>query len=447
MAADYQGALLKIDEALIEEPTNLPARLWWVQCQSELGAVPASALSAPLEEITPQLRETNALYESSIAAYVRVALRLLEKKQTKLAVVLLERAFEFSKLGRSVPHEVREEIRSVLLDVLTQEIERADLKRESKSYLSALEKKSSDLKAEKLVPPKASGPEKRERKNSGALSSASLLEAAIDRKNEVLEEAIVPNLEQGLTVAGPTHTRAALLISLCGALLIGLGVYLTTESKEEPLSEIFAVNLLPSGVPSLKMPTLAFAESAGVGLEFVTRRLERLKESKKEEGKTEPLAWNGPTPVPTVIPTSPPPPKQELSREDRAKLPEMNPDKLAGAVIESLGSAAGRNSVEGVMKGPDGRIYGPPPTDLSARSLDGSKIKPVEVEQLSQPQLYRVIAPTSVFSAPSVVAQSVARLEPRARVQVVAKLGKWLELRSAGGRKGYIYAQDAELER
>jgi hypothetical protein len=80
----------------------------------------------------------------------------------------------------------------------------------------------------------------------------------------------------------------------------------------------------------------------------------------------------------------------------------------------------------------------------SPREQDGSQLQTVTVEQFPSPKLYKVLATTAVFSAPSVISQAIARLEPGAKVQVVAKMGKWLELRSAGDRRGYIYGQDAE---
>jgi len=217
--------------------------------------------------------------------------------------------------------------------------------------------------------------------------------------------------------------------------MIVFGLYSSRifDSTTEPYHDLLSVSLLPSGYPQLQSVALSFAEAKTLGLESVSKRLERLKETKSITWNAEKSSQEREVPRPTAVPT------EAISKEDRSKLPEMNPDKLATAVVESLGDSGSVNPVGKVVRGADGRIYGPPPTDTSVR--------PVEVEQLKTPQLYRVLVSTAVFSAPSVIAQSVARLEPGAKIQVIAKLGKWLELRSSGGRRGYIYAQDAEIEK
>jgi hypothetical protein len=422
---DFSGALAKIDAHLVSNPEDIAARLWWVQCQAEIGSVPATALSAPLEEIFPKLLEENRLFEGSVAAFLRVSERLLERGQTKLAVVLLERAYDFASKGRSFPGEVRTEIHESLRSTLRAERERAELKRESRLYLDSLDRKLAEFteKKEESPAPVFTKP-------SSRLSAKSVLESALAERGAAAVES-VPSTSR--------HTRQALLIFLLGGLMILLGlIYSKIFSSAEPAEERLAVNRLPSGYPALVLPEPVLSE--GLSLDSVSKRLERMK---KEEVAAPPTPGPGfPSAPPPVWTPVQPEPRVRLSLEERRKLPEMNPDKLAGAVVESLGDGSGRNPAP-VVTGPDGRSYGPPPALTGSRSLDGSQLQPVEVQQLPTPKVYRVIAPTSVFSAPSVVAQSVARLERDAKVQVVAKLGKWLELRSTGGRRGYIYAQDA----
>lgn len=418
---DFSGALAKIDEHLVGNPNDLNARLWWVQCQAEIGAVPATALSAPLEEILPSLREENRLFEGSVAAFLRVSERLLERNQTKLGVVLLERAYEFATKGRSFPEEVKDGIYQTLFSALKAERERAELKRESKQYLDSVDRKLADFGKRNVEPPTSAKP-------SARLSAKSVLESALADREAAQSDEIVSE------PSSSRHTRQALLIFLLGGLMIVLGlIYSKLFSPSlDSAEDRFAVNRLPSGYPELSLPELSLSES--LSLDSVSKRLERMK---KEESEV---------PSPTVVPTLQPPtpePTVRLSAEERRKLPEMNPERLAGAVVESLGASAGGRNSAPVVTGSDGRVYGGPPTLDGSRSLDGSQLQPVEVQQLQNPKVYRIIAPTAVFSSPSVVAQSVARLERDAKVQVIAKMGKWLELRSTGGRRGYIYAQDA----
>ena len=50
---------------------------------------------------------------------------------------------------------------------------------------------------------------------------------------------------------------------------------------------------------------------------------------------------------------------------------------------------------------------------------------------------------TVVSSAPSMVSVEVSKLRKGDKVEVVSSMGPWLELRSERGKRGYIYAQDA----
>jgi hypothetical protein len=57
---------------------------------------------------------------------------------------------------------------------------------------------------------------------------------------------------------------------------------------------------------------------------------------------------------------------------------------------------------------------------------------------------YKVLAKTSVLSAPSYGGRVIGQLERGDRVLVEGKLGRWLRLRSKKGRGGYVIAADVE---
>ena len=90
-----------------------------------------------------------------------------------------------------------------------------------------------------------------------------------------------------------------------------------------------------------------------------------------------------------------------------------------------------------IYKDREGRSYGPPPAA-------SSRVRGFPVRQFSPPLEYKIMVSTDVYTAPSLMSDAVVRLRKGARVSVVSKLGNWLEIRSAEGNKGYIYAQDAE---
>lgn len=147
-------------------------------------------------------------------------------------------------------------------------------------------------------------------------------------------------------------------------------------------------------------------------------------------------------------------PKDQLV--DRSKVPVLDPNQITVTSTDSIGTGRGVTAVPGIIRSSDGRIYGPPmeaaqitkdtiqrEINGSGRGLDGNPVHPVEVQQFVRPVSYRTIAPTKVLSAPSIVSSQVERLPVESKVEVTARMGQWLEIRSIGGRVGYIYAQDA----
>jgi hypothetical protein len=77
---------------------------------------------------------------------------------------------------------------------------------------------------------------------------------------------------------------------------------------------------------------------------------------------------------------------------------------------------------------------GPPQAVLPGASQEG----------FEQHRTYKVLAKTSVLSAPSYGGRVIGQLERGDRVLVEGKLGRWLRLRSKKGRGGYVIAADVE---
>ena len=77
-------------------------------------------------------------------------------------------------------------------------------------------------------------------------------------------------------------------------------------------------------------------------------------------------------------------------------------------------------------------------------SIDGQPVRSYEVQRYPSPVLFKTIASTQVLSAPSFLATSLVRLAPDTSIQVVSRMGQWLELRSTEGNRGFILAQDAQ---
>lgn len=165
---------------------------------------------------------------------------------------------------------------------------------------------------------------------------------------------------------------------------------------------------------------------------------------------------------------------------DPRRAPVLDPNRLSKLPVDSLEANPRRNAIEPTPPGdavameprlpapPAGREdirrypldRGPAPIppqrepsriaedgsvayDPEGITLDGRPVRAYPVERMDGPLIYRTITATNVLAAPSLLAASIARLAPDTSIQVVSKVGQWLELRSTGGRRGYIYAQDA----
>ena len=141
--------------------------------------------------------------------------------------------------------------------------------------------------------------------------------------------------------------------------------------------------------------------------------------------------------------------------------PNLDVNRLSQTVVDTQGDDNERRvAVDKLTITGDGRVYGQPQSNTNVDAtgkdgkgqtnevvgrspVDGSPVKPYEVKEFKGQTYYRTITSTEVFSSPSLLAHSLARLEKGAKIEAVAQLGLWLEVVSQKGRKGYIYAQDA----
>lgn len=72
-----------------------------------------------------------------------------------------------------------------------------------------------------------------------------------------------------------------------------------------------------------------------------------------------------------------------------------------------------------------------------------SKPSGVPVNKFDTPRTYEVVVQTDVYTAPSLRSSALVRLERGAKIKVIARFGRWLELKSKEGNRGFIFAQDA----
>lgn len=465
---EFEDALRIIEDRLAHDPDSLETRLWWVRCQLELGALPLSALTSPLQEIAEQLKLEPQLRQLSRKTYLFLGSRLLGRGQSRLAVLMLERAEEFADDGDADTAAMRE----VYRQALAAELERAKSRFEAPSYIREVEQKLKDnpsIKQRSSVAP--TDPESGEtpaysvngKAKSRLLSSKTVLEhgsAAISEADGASSELSFTS-EEPPDPSAEAPKRAKLAPAIFVLLLLALagGSWFLWGPDGDGLDARLAMRAELVADDHLRLPPLPVGVPAeSPGLDALRSRLDRLAGKlepgarPEQEGAEVDLAQLEKAPP---IPSPQPPATQNASaqgieplppsrQEVQAKTPLLDPERLAKVQVEDGGGRHRGMPIDGrYARGPDGRLYGPGIGRPEGKALDGSRLQAYEVEEFQEPVLYKTLAATDVLEAPSSLAPAIDRIDANAKIQVVSRMGNWLELRSTGGRRGYIYAQDA----
>ncbi len=487
---DFEAALRILDEQLIAEPESLINRLWWVRCQYELQSLPVTALSSPLEEMFPAVSKSAELAELAVTTYALVGMRLRERSYSKLGAVICEKAVEICRTTPTVPAALRKLASGAYRQILEEEFERAKKRGESKTYLVALEKQIEQQSRVEVEAEKVTSNVKQPRP-APFLTAKALREEADRTASENSPEhpwklGEAPKSASGTAVpTEPSSIPKARNNKFLGLLLVAAAgfaawMFLLRGPSNEEIEQRLA--MLPAGgeillkLPEIvpRLPDGLLGDGAVPGyqdpsFDSLTTRLEKLGQAPvAPEAKPEPAQPAEPESPPVLAaeshrPEPLPPRLPPASSLDPRKAPLLNPDTLKGTPVESLGGdphvtmapkdAQGLD--QNLERGRDGQLYGPPvsldggrnssrdPYEKPGTALDGSQIRSYAVDRFPTPLTFKTITATNVLDAPSVLAPAIDRISSDAVIKVIARMGKWLELQSTGGRRGFIYAQDA----
>ncbi len=486
-AGRFPEALAAVESELGATPDSPLPRLAWILIQLELGRVPLTALSSPMTELLPAAKENPALHRISAAVLLSLAARLAEKSQLRLGLSLLEGAGDLSRQAGIFSAGEDAALHTYGVSYLEEELARAKTRRESADYIRRLEKKLEEKRTHKPAPPPAA---KQPRPRKNTLSSKQLFEDALNGDSgphsTAAAVAAIDAQPIDISAGAPAEKRGknfsplvlVLMLIIGLALLItrGLGALFDTPLDAEP-GMLLAMSTKEPPPAAMTLPEVRLdrhallsqkMDSINTNLEQVGERLKNIdtktgdpgvdqaaidasqsslaKVEKKSEDELVPL--DGPS-DPNAAPTAAP--------VDPRRTPRLDPGAAAQVKVEDLDAGGITPPLHAptpdLRVGNDGRLYGPPADrdpaldakgkQGEARALDGSPLRSYEVEQFPEPQLYRTIVPTNVLTSPSLLASAVSRLERDTSVQVVSRMGQWLELRSTQGRRGYIFAQDA----
>lgn len=432
-------------------------RLWWTICHLELNQLPLVALCSPLLEI----KENNSNNNTNliIITLVLATEKLSVRNQLRLALSTIEKAFSFGNSSAEFDHKNLELINDFFVSLLEEEIEKNKARREAKDYLVKLEQK---LKVQKNIVIK---------KVKEEATKDIVIEKLIDHIEIHHTSAPLIKLEKQPNNILQKLFATASLIALIYLAWPKIQKLINKEDfKDSPF--LSAVSFQFPTNTQAEIPDIRFASleknSGNSSLDKVNERLKSLNQTAENAKKDldqlssspevdqaaltskESLALKKSTSDQEVVPLTSPEPTQVPT--PTAKTPPLEPNKMANLKVEDLDQQPATTSPD-LRVGKSGRVYGAPRTidptlDPSghpgkAVDLNGEPLKSYEVNQFSNSTLYKTIAPTNVLSAPSVVASTISHLETDTSIHVISEMGRWLELESRNGKRGYIYAQDA----
>jgi len=492
-SGDYQGALAAAESGLSEQPNAPSIKLWWVLIQLELGQVPLAALASPVTEIVPSLASHPDLYGLAMRALLSLAARLAEKGQLRLGLSIVESASDLAETSGVLSGQERTDLFQYTLAYFDEELARAKGRRESRDYLARLEKRFAERKERKPAPQPVEAKKPRQRKPS--FSSKALFEQAL-RSDEPQEPSVdaasidetpldfgdaAKSEEQEPKLSKPIPNWLAIsggLVLLFMALFVVSQGILALFRKPVASDDGLVLAMQTSGptANALALPSLELSrhdllaqkfETINTNLEKVGERIKNIGGGENGAQEVDHQALEASADSVKEIPSrgedelvpiegpGSPAASGNAAPLDPARTPKTDPGAVANIPVQDLGrTAAPQPKLPQLKVGNDGRLYGPPAEkdpaleakagDSNARALDGTPLRSYEVQQYEEPRLYKTLVPTNVLSAPSLLSTAVSRLDRDTTVQVVSKMGQWLELRSTQGRRGYIFAQDAE---
>ena len=431
---DFKSALEILEK---KNELSVPEKLWWIRCQLNLKLLPASTLVSPLEQTYDKTTEEEK--NLSASTYLATCKSLINRKQSRLSVLTSKKAFELLK---------EQETAEVYKDCLKNEIKDAREKKQKTSYISELE-----TELEKLEKSSYANHSTNEYTLGKEVKKDSLDQQSNEQRLVSIKEDETTSLE-----TTPLKTKASKKVAskrsfplgyiLAGLLFILLGLsYNFIFTKEENLLARIDYNIkVPQPLaPNIKIDSKALSSqteieetnlSSNSSLKDVEKRItslntneqtvrevieETVEEVTTDQDNTEKSTLNSNNINSNIDSTEDYSEEIDLEPIPKEKIPDISPRKTNRPELIEQSPRRVAPSLPKASKG----------------------IKTYDVEEFDPALKYRTITSTEVLSAPSLLSNSLARLNSDTHILVVKKIGLWLEIRSTQGNIGYIYAQDA----
>lgn len=449
---------------------DVEAKLWWVKAQLATEAIPDTILAAPLEGAARELQTGRfATAEGLRDLCCQLLKEVVARLKPADAVISATLTEQITALGFAPSKLQREPASSVELDA-ARRIRELQLAAGQIAQSSAVS--SSTARVSTQAVPAGGGAAA---SDSGPVAkqtvrvipqSAQRVAPRLLRSRRAVAAAVVLLLIAGSSLLWFNGTRGGLVRDLVAPVDIALAD-LTPELEVRSLQPIAALSRLDavyydleqggtvgSGDSPVTNPQLTLTSVGAVlDSEKSAAQRERLERSRSPVGadrgavgprSAEKSTERSRTTVEVRIPGAAP-------ATDAAVNVERPRNRMRREVVDTSGPIE-RGDMPALEPEPEDDIYAldfppyrrnesPARNDQSrGRGNAGDFTGPAE-----QRRLYVIIARTKVLNEPSYWAQSNEDLKIGDRIEVEDNLGKWLRVRSQGGRTGYVLAQDAEL--
>lgn len=398
---------------------NALATIWWGLAQLELGSIPPSVLTSPIQRASAEVERFSVMASGSLVEPALTSARiqketaglLLRLAKRSVASVSDSTAPEFFRRAAVLDKSLSDDIRSLLereIDKLNKMTGRKSLREARIAQFKAICVDLQDLNAPLNTA------------ESGAKGS---LESRVDKSKVANYNPNVATTHTQKSWLGPTSLL--LIIFFAGALSVKqLGVdqlFNKSESSGRGAAGLVAYSYEASG----SAPQISRIQSVD-NLEVLLAKVNSMAISSSSSGTSralgrQPSQISAPAEMGGLLENKPP---SNKTGEKLEKIDTSGP--LEGTPFYERELRASSNSSDSV--------FGSEPPGVGGFHPNNS----------SGPRVYRVLTFTRVYSKASFFSQTIANLDSGARVEVVERLGEWLKIRSKSGQIGFMLAQDAE---
>jgi hypothetical protein len=399
---------------------NVLATIWWGLAQLELGSIPASVLTSPIQRASAEVERFSIMASGNLVEPALTSSRV-KKETAGLLLRLAKRnvasvsdtiAPEFFRRAANLDKTLAVEVCSVM----EREIDRLNKMTGRKGLREA---RIRDLKAICA-----------DLTNSQSAKPTTENSIRITAPNETDDKLRVVNADTAVGIQAAKKSRTSLVTTLVFLIIVlGLSIrYLWFEfiTGKTPFLGHGAASLVEYDFKTdASIPSISRLASVD-NLEVLLAKVNSMAITSASTNTSRALGRQPGKPIAPV--------------EMGGLLENEPPANRSGVKLEKVdtsgpieGTVFYQREMRGAAESGDS-VFGSQPPGVGGFLPNTG----------NGPRVYRVLTFTRVYSKASFFSQTIANLDSGARVEVVERFGEWLKIRSKSGQIGFMLAQDAE---